>query len=657
MYVNPFWALSWTLEDDRSFDVHEFQRRRNQLALEFEVSPTGTLDMGGVTYKRDDVLNGVDRLRDDRGRHFHWLVYRSPRLNAFLMQAPGSVWTGSVTPAEQREWSDLGFGEFVNSVFSPEFAHRLRVALKDSNVGSLRGLSGELPPGVSPDDCYATGCALVEQTVANRLREIEHQLDEPRGVDAPARAGIRDLRNQALGVVDVMLLNMLPSYFSDQRNMIGELLRRIAWSVRRDVQLDNATLPLLERANDLRLDGMAAKNVNEALEQARVGTRPESASAAAFWAAERQTQRCPYCKEIIPADSVICPNPSCHTVLRETVEIAPPNSRPGASHAPAHKCSWCEYDVPDGVQICPRCGRPVCAPPGSVHHHADPERSPHVESGPQMECPHCHKTVPANTYFCANCGCILRPEVPESEARATTASARPSPKQPEVVEGQWRARTASTKQPNKRTRIFIRRGPLMALISVALLIAALVIYGLIVSAAHRSSSTVPEVSTPVASVPVVVAEPPVVTPAPVKQPVLPKASPRPTNGATLKRAAGFGGGLGTLAIHNGTDEDGIIKLVAVGSTSLSLAVYIQSNSTTTVSSIPDGSYQVLFATGRGYYAAKKSFVSGLNCSVFDTDLDYRTTESTYSTWSITLNAVANGNASTSPVSDSAFEGY
>jgi hypothetical protein len=197
----------------------------------------------------------------------------------------------------------------------------------------------------------------------------------------------------------------------------------------------------------------------------------------------------------------------------------------------------------------------------------------------------------------------------------------------------------------------------MALISVALLIAALVIYGLIVSAAHRSSSTVPEVSTPVASVPVVVAEPPVVTPAPVKQPVLPKASPRPTNGATLKRAAGFGGGLGTLAIHNGTDEDGIIKLVAVGSTSLSLAVYIQSNSTTTVSSIPDGSYQVLFATGRGYYAAKKSFVSGLNCSVFDTDLDYRTTESTYSTWSITLNAVADGNASTSPVSDSAFEGY
>ena len=88
-----------------------------------------------------------------------------------------------------------------------------------------------------------------------------------------------------------------------------------------------------------------------------------------------------------------------------------------------------------------------------------------------------------------------------------------------------------------------------------------------------------------------------------------------------------------------------------------MAVYIQSNSTTTVSGIPDGSYQVLFATGRGYYAAKKSFVSELNCFVFDTNLDYRTTESIYSTWSITLNAVADGNATTSPVADSRFEDY
>lgn len=651
MYVNPFWALSWTLEDDRSFDVHEFQRRRNQLALEFEVSPTAALNMGGVTYKQDDVLNSVDRLRDDQDRRFQWLVYRSPRLNAFLMQAPGSVWAGPVTPAEQREWSNPGFGEFLNSLFAPEYAHRLRLALRNCNVRSLQGLSGELPSGVSPDDCYATGCAWVEEAVANRLREIEHQLDEHRSTDTQPPASIRDLRDQALEVVDAVLLNALPSYFSDQRNTIGELLRRIAWSVRRDVRLDNATLPLLERAHDLRLDGVAERNVVEALEQARAGARPESASAVAFWAAKRKTQRCPYCKEVIPADSVTCPNPSCHRVLREKVENGPRDSQPSPPHTPTHKCSWCGYDVPDGMQICPNCGRPICAPPGAARQHADPEHSPHVEWVPQIECPNCHKTVPANTYFCANCGHVLQPKVVESHGQSEAARSRASPKQPDIVEGQWRTRAASMK------RTITQQGPLVALIVAALLIVALVIYGLIVSGAHRPSSTAPGVPAPAVTTPATAVKSPIATSVPAPQPSSPKASPRPANGTTLKRAAGLSGGLGTLKIHNGTDEDGIVKLVVAGKARLSLAVYIQSNSTATVSGIPDGSYQVLFATGKGYYAAKSSFVSGLSCSRFDTNLDYRTTASTYSTWSLTLNAVADGNATTSPLSDSQFEDY
>lgn len=575
------------------------------------------------------------------------------------MQAPGSAWTGSVTPAEQHEWSDPGFGEFINSVFSPEYAHRLHVALKNGNVRSLQGLSGELPSGVSPDDCYATGCSWVEQTAANRLREIEHQLDEHRSMDAQPPASIRDLRNQALEVVDATLLNTLPSYFSDQRNMIGELLRRIAWSVRRDVQLDNATLPLLEKANDLQLDGMAAQNVKEALEQARVGARPESASAAAFWSAEQRIHRCPFCKEKNPADSNECPY--CHRMLREEEASLSAERVTATVGVTTQPCPWCGWSIPEGTGICPNCGRPVAGPHAFASQRTEAQSSSRTERSPEIECPHCHATVPANVFFCPKCGYILKSEAPGSHDSSETVETPRSSRRPDVVEGHGRATTScanpSSRRRNEQQRSRPQRGPLMALITVAVLIVALVIYGLIVSALDPPASTVPSVSTPVVTEPVVVAEPPVVTPAPAKQPVLPEASPRPANGATLKRAAVFSGGLGTLSIHNGTDEDSIVKLVAAGRTSVSVAVYVQSNSTTTVRDIPDGFYHVLFATGKGYYAAKKSFVSDLSCFTFDSDLDYSTSESTYSTWSITLNAVANGNARTSRVSDSVFESY
>lgn len=660
MYVNPFWVLSWTLEDDRSFDMHEFQRRRNQLALEFQVAPTETLEIGGISCKQDEVLNSIDELLEERRRHFHWLVYRSQRLNAFLMRMPESVWIGSLSAAEHREWSDPRFGEFVNSVFSPEFAHRLAVALKEGNIVSLRRLAGELPPGVSPDDCYAKSCAWVEQMVVNRLREIEHHLDEQSGKAAQTPASIRDLRNQALTAVDATLLNTLPSYYLDQRNMIGELLRRIAWSVRRDAGLECAALPLLERAESLRLDGRAAKSVAEAFEQSRMGARFEPSSEAAFWAAEQPTERCPYCGRAIPANSSECPY--CHRIVRETRPILAQGQATAAKKAvPTQQCPWCGSSVPEGQDICPNCGRPVAGPRATVSHQTGARPASESEKVDGVECPYCHAMIPANVFFCPRCGHITQPGPVHGRASSQTATtARPTSAQ-NVVQGQGRAKTATARasagQPSRRLRIALQRGPLMALIVVALLIAALVIYGLIVSGVNRPGSIVPDVATPVADVPVTVDETPTATSVPAQQPALPKASPRPANGTVLKRAANFSGGLGTLSIHNGTDADAIVKLVPVRSTGVSVAVYIQSNSTTTVTGIPDGSYEVLFATGRGYYAAKNSFVSGLNCSAFDTNLDYRTTESTYSTWSITLNAVANGNATTSPMSDSSFEDY
>jgi hypothetical protein len=90
-------------------------------------------------------------------------------------------------------------------------------------------------------------------------------------------------------------------------------------------------------------------------------------------------------------------------------------------------------------------------------------------------------------------------------------------------------------------------------------------------------------------------------------------------------------------------------------------VYIQSNSTTKVTGIPDGVYRILYATGRGYEAVHKTFISGLSCSEFDDPITYHTTYETtrtvWDTWDITLYMVAEGNATTSDVPDDSFGGY
>ncbi len=57
----------------------------------------------------------------------------------------------------------------------------------------------------------------------------------------------------------------------------------------------------------------------------------------------------------------------------------------------------------------------------------------------------------------------------------------------------------------------------------------------------------------------------------------------------------------------GTGRDAVVKLVKSDSDQASIAVYIRSDSSTTVTGIPDGVYRVLYATGDGYNARHATF--------------------------------------------------
>jgi hypothetical protein len=119
----------------------------------------------------------------------------------------------------------------------------------------------------------------------------------------------------------------------------------------------------------------------------------------------------------------------------------------------------------------------------------------------------------------------------------------------------------------------------------------------------------------------------------------------------------FSGGHGRLAINIGAGSDAIVKMVRSGSSYASVVVYVRSNSTATVEGIPDGTYRVLFATGSGYEAVHKTFISGLSCAEFDEPLSYETTETAYPGWKITLTPVVGGNALTGYVPEDSFAGY
>jgi hypothetical protein len=136
--------------------------------------------------------------------------------------------------------------------------------------------------------------------------------------------------------------------------------------------------------------------------------------------------------------------------------------------------------------------------------------------------------------------------------------------------------------------------------------------------------------------------------------ILPHATLRPQNGAII---VDFRPdlGLGELEISNGTEADGFVLLTTLQSEPV-YGCYVQANSQATLSGIPDGEYSIFFSTGEDWDAVDLRFTADADYTKFEESIDFQTTTTQYSIWSITLHTVSGGAAETESIPAEDFPG-
>ncbi len=156
------------------------------------------------------------------------------------------------------------------------------------------------------------------------------------------------------------------------------------------------------------------------------------------------------------------------------------------------------------------------------------------------------------------------------------------------------------------------------------------------------------------SVPVTQAATLTPTPSPTPTPKL----ERPETGAAMSKGSG-GRGLGTLNISNGTSSDAIAKLVNLSTGKSYREIYVRANSSTTLTRVAPGTYELLFSMGRDYAPSIRKFLSNAEYSKFDETFHFQETRDAYGinykTYEVTLNTVAYGTATTSKIDESSFD--
>ncbi len=111
------------------------------------------------------------------------------------------------------------------------------------------------------------------------------------------------------------------------------------------------------------------------------------------------------------------------------------------------------------------------------------------------------------------------------------------------------------------------------------------------------------------------------------------------NGSVLSRKGGSGPGV--LVISNGNTREGVVKLVSGGKR---MSIYIGRKATATVQGIPDGNFDVYFASGVSWDGKRNTFSRSCGFTRFEDKMKFASSGGQYTRYTVTLNAVSGGNA-------------
>jgi hypothetical protein len=113
-------------------------------------------------------------------------------------------------------------------------------------------------------------------------------------------------------------------------------------------------------------------------------------------------------------------------------------------------------------------------------------------------------------------------------------------------------------------------------------------------------------------------------------------------------------GLGQLTITNGGGTDATVGLVPGQGHTPMVTVYVAKGASFTLDHIQDGTYQIYVTSGDDWDSGTRLFSRNCAFQQFDQTMNFTTTPAAYTTYTITLTPVVNGNATESSVDPGNF---
>lgn len=249
-YINPLEILDLTQIPISDIDSTMIKKAKRKLFAEIDLSDDGHFDYKGVKLSRSDCEKAVEELENSSQIDFHLSLSENKSLNNYLVTGDESFFSN------YRMESIYQMPEFINFV-SPYFAERIDKSLLNAfKSGDENKLQAVLRTSglLSPRD-YNTAYKSLSAEIQDRIQSLKGTTNEIREEETEYDDfDIGEILPEIEQKFPANMLNLLPSYFQSQINLIGKELNYLQLAIDGYFENTGLCVKILDHLFKLRLE-------------------------------------------------------------------------------------------------------------------------------------------------------------------------------------------------------------------------------------------------------------------------------------------------------------------------------------------------------------------------------------------------------------------
>ena len=256
-YINPYELLEITPENLSDVNSTTIKRAKKKLLAEIELGDTDTIIHQDIELNKSDCIRAIDDLDNKDKSEFHFFIYQHKHLKRFLT-------SGKISFFDNYQAESIyklpEFLDFISQFFSEQYD---KVLLDNFKKWNQQAVSKILSVKPITNEAYFEKCF---KSTHSFIKELEEEIRKfTKDIESNKSQFISKkfvgLDNAILEKVNVPLLNLLPSYFSNVRNQLAKSICDLAIEINNEHKVYEYSYKIIDIANNIETDGLCKQRI------------------------------------------------------------------------------------------------------------------------------------------------------------------------------------------------------------------------------------------------------------------------------------------------------------------------------------------------------------------------------------------------------------